>query len=257
MNTQIWKTYTGARENLHPFRFAFLFSGFTFGVMAYLLLGVGLGYSGRNSILLGAISGVVFGLLIGLICYVLDRVSPERKWLMVAAGLMFGGLAGAGIAWVAYTYIPSPKYEVIPTAPKQPASILAQAKMGYLDGEFYINTEVGQFYGYACSYGFACNWREVVDPSVYPLSPSIGFPDVNNLELGADQIVDGQKFVFVSNGVEINYSIVLSSAGDIYTRIKVNPGIALNVLLLTFVVIGTVCGVSSPILILRDQKKTY
>jgi hypothetical protein len=256
MNTQMWSTYTGARENLHPFRFAFLFSGFIFGFLAYLLLGVGLGSSGRYSLLLGIASGVIFGLLIGTSSYAFNHIFSKRNWVTIIGSIMLGSLAGMAIAWTAYTYAPAPGWEAIRPLPTKAVKILPDARLDYLSGEFFIQAGSGQVYGYACSYGFACSWREITDTSTYSLSASIGFPNqVTGLEVPLDQIVDGQEFTFSRNGVASTYSIVLDSKGELFTRVKVDPGITLDSLLVAFAVIGALCAVVSPILILRDQKK--
>lgn len=257
MNTNVWSRYTGGRERLHPFGFPASFSGFFFGVLAYLFLGLGLGYGSLGSVAVGVLAGLVFGLLVGSAVWLAGRLSRQNTVPWLAAGLLIGAAAGGVIAWLVLQFPNQPVWVVLPEPPEPAAAVIEEARLSPYGGELYVEGESGQIFGYACYNWLLCAWRPVDTLPTFPQYTSLetdcppGEIEVQPLP-GA---VDRFTYRYCGQGFTAVYQIAVMEDGRVQVRREYQPGLSAGVLVPAFVLVGGALGLASPWIMARNRRK--
>lgn len=257
MNTNAWSRYTGGRERLPAFGFPASFSGFFFGVLAYLFLGLALGYGQLGAVAVGALSGLVFGLAVGLVVWLAVRLSGGRTFFWLAAGLLVGAAAGGLIALAAVRYPNQAAWTELPPPPEPAVAVVPEARLGPYGGELYVETASGQMYGYACYNWLACDWRPVAEVPAFPQYANLegdcppGEPAAESVPEAADSF----NFVYCGQGYAALYQVVLLEDGHLLARREFQPALGAGVLVPAFAVIGGFFGLASPWIMARNRRK--
>lgn len=257
MYAQGWTRYKGTREPLSTWLFPLTFGGFFFGVLAYLVLGIGLGFSGLAALGMGVLCGLAFGLVLGGTSWLFHRSFSGRAGLLLAGGLVAGAAAGALISVVATANPPRGAWTLLPAPPEPAASLVDAARLGIYGQEIYVQAASGELYGYACLNWLLCNWRFV------PQLPADALPSgtradcrvaSGGAEASAPAFLETRDFHFCLPGARVYLETGRQAGGEIYVWEYVQSTLVPGQVVLLFTAIGAVLGIGSLYLLVRNRR---
>lgn len=257
MNAQSWTRYKGTRERLNTVFFPMTIGGFFFGVLAYLGLGFGQGFSGLAALGVGLLSGAAFGLVLAATSWLVHRFGRGHAGLLVAGGLVLGACAGALISFVVTTNPPQGAWAQLPPPPEPASMLVDAARLNFNGQEFYVQAESENLYGYACLNWLVCSWRYVpeIPVDVVSTGPRPGCQvDTGGADAAAPEFVQTRGFYFCLPGSDVYFETGLQADGTLYLWEYAYSTLDPRQIWLFYAVIGGLLGAGSLYLLVRNRR---
>ena len=113
-------------------------------------------------LLVGGVSGIVFGFCLGVIANVLTR--SGQSGCLCAFLLMLAGFILGPVLFFAVDQLPHGQWWQLASPPEKAVRFVGQSAFNFWGGSIYVETESGNYYSHTCDSENPCFWAEEEAP---------------------------------------------------------------------------------------------